>query len=82
MIPDHSGLLDKNEAYVAGFDKKMDEFKYIITACSPAYFSGDMLKMNLVSTTEILRRVCLKNQIDPFFLHLNSGLLLSTKAGG
>jgi len=59
MIPDHSGLLNENEAYVADRDKRTDDFSHILTVRSPAYFSGDMLKMNLVSRNEILMRTCL-----------------------
>lgn len=87
MIPDHTGLLEENEAFVAGLNQiygktSIATFQDLVAMRSPAYFAGDLLKLKIVSMTEIMRRSILAGTEDSsFFSSLHTGLILSTKGG-
>ena len=85
MFPDHTGLLEENEAFVAGLIQmygktSIDIFQDLVAMRSPAYFAGDLLKLKMVSINEIMRRSILAGTEDfLFFSNLHTGLILSTK---
>lgn len=88
MIPDHTGLLEENEVFVAGLSKMCGKasiatFQDIVAMRSPAYFAGDMRKLKMVSLKDIFQRSILTGGVESssFFNSLHTGLILSTKGG-
>ena len=80
MIPDHTGLLESNEAYVAVGDDSTNceiaKIGHIVAMRSPSYFPGDVRKLKVVSEADLIMR-CATNGV--FFKNIVAGLVLSTK---
>jgi len=81
MLPDHTGLLESNEVFVALGDESaqydIDRLGSIIAMRLPSYFVGDLRKFNnVVSKAELLQRCPKKAK---FFCGIVAGLILSTK---
>lgn len=101
LIPDHTGFLEEGEAFVAGTDDIKTSIEsgrlktHLLAMRSPAYFSGDLVKLKLVRRRTLLERFSQKcqrqnvggvgeegaNQTDAysFFDNLRTGLILSTR---
>lgn len=85
MISDHTKLLEENEAFVADLNemhgnRKIEEFKDMVLMRSPAYFTGDLLKLKIVSWADLIKRSILAGKdASSFFVKLHTGLVLSTK---
>jgi phosphatidylserine/phosphatidylglycerophosphate/cardiolipin synthase-like enzyme len=82
MIPDHTGLLEEGEAYVAIRDPSIKKATHCLAMRSPSYFLGDMRKLKLVNDKALEDRA--KGLLDgqdklKFFGGLEIGLVLSTK---
>ena len=85
LIPDHTGLLEEGEAYVAmdqEFDRSLSKASHVLAMRSPAYFAGDLRKLKLVHYETLEERS--QGPIKPlgplrFFRKLRYGLVLSTK---
>ena len=91
MIPDHLGLLEEGEVFIAiGQGKDVRHAKQAILMRNPSYFSGDLRKLNVIPY-EILHERSLRecslgssqNQCIEFFRSLLSStggaVVLSTK---
>jgi hypothetical protein len=78
MFPDHTGLLESGEAYVALGDACLEVGRLgeIIAIRSPSYFSSDIRKLKVVSKKELTRRCEARGK---FFADINVGLVLSTQ---
>jgi hypothetical protein len=80
MLPDHTGLLEPNEAYVALGDESVHydigRVGNIIAMRIPSYFSGDIRKLKVVSKAVLLQRCPEKSR---FFCGLVTGVVLSTQ---
>ena len=80
MIPDHTGLLECNEVYVAvgddGAHCEMTQIGQIIVIRSPSYFPGDVRKLKVVSRSDLMMR-CPTNGV--FFGCIGAGIVMSTK---
>ena len=79
MIPDHTQALEEGEAFAVSHinssEIDVDDFDYLLAMTSPIYFSGDLIKLKIVSLTTLAER---RADVG-FFLKLKSGLVLSTK---
>jgi len=54
MLPDHTQLLEEGEAFIA--DDVLIKSEHIIAMRSPAYFSGDLVKLRYVSESQLRAR--------------------------
>lgn len=79
MLPDHTGLLLSDEAFIAVGDEKAHSEIHglgeIVAARNPSYFASDIRKLRVVSQAELIRRDPLKGI---FFSGIAAGLVLST----
>jgi RNA-dependent RNA polymerase len=80
MLPDHTGLLEKNEVYVAVGDDdahfEITRVGQVIAARNPSYYESDIRKLKVVSKPELIQR-CQKKGM--FFAGILTGIVLSTK---
>jgi hypothetical protein len=80
MLPDHTGLLQSDEAYVAVGDEsthyEIGRLGNIIAMRLPSYFPSDIRKLKVVSKEELLQRCPSKGK---FFCGILAGIVLSTK---
>ncbi|KAL9182381.1 hypothetical protein ACHAXT_013033 [Thalassiosira profunda] len=86
MLPDHTGLLKPDEAFVATGEgpsqSEVDAVGSIIAMRLPSYFLSDLRKLKAVSKVDLIRRGQARG-LDPskgsFFSGIIAGLVLSTK---
>ena len=80
MLPDHTGLLESDEAYIAigneSCNYDVGRLGKIIAIRNPSYFPQDIRKLNIVTTSDLLRRCPIKGE---FFRSIEAGVFLSTK---
>ena len=79
MFPDHTGLLEQDECFVAlgdGQQYDVERSTHVVAMRLPSYFRGDLRKMKLVSKAQLMKRCSEKGQ---FFQSIKTGLILSTK---
>ena len=79
MFPDHTGLLEQDECFVALGDLQQYEVErsaHVVAMRLPSYFRGDLRKLKLVSKAQLMKRCSEKGQ---FFQGIITGLILSTK---
>eukprot|EP00581_Thalassiosira_minuscula_P004070 CAMPEP_0183738876 /NCGR_PEP_ID=MMETSP0737-20130205/55664_1 /TAXON_ID=385413 /ORGANISM="Thalassiosira miniscula, Strain CCMP1093" /LENGTH=1209 /DNA_ID=CAMNT_0025973521 /DNA_START=281 /DNA_END=3910 /DNA_ORIENTATION=+ len=80
MLPDHTGLLEPNEAFVAigdeGSQYDVERVGSIVAMRHPSYFNSDLRKLKLASKTDLMQRCPKKGK---FFSSILVGLVLSTK---
>ena len=79
MFPDHTGLLEEDECFVAlgdGQQYDVERSSHIVAMRLPSYFRGDLRKLKLVSKAKLMER-CSERGI--FFQGIVVGLILSTK---
>ena len=80
MFPDHTGLLESNEVYVAVGDDaahcEITQIGHIIAIRSPSYFPGDVRKLKVVSRSDIMMRSATNGL---FFGCIRAGIVMSTK---
>lgn len=85
MLPDHTGLLDSDEAFVAvgeeGAQSEVNGLGSVVAMRLPSYFIGDLRKFKVVSKMDLMKR-CQTSGIDPskgnFFSGIQAALVLST----
>lgn len=82
LLPDHTGLLDNDEAFVAlGDDQSaiydLERSSEIVAMRLPSYFKGDLRKLKIVSKAELLQRSATSG--SRFFNGVAVGIFLSTK---
>ena len=86
MLPDHTGLLEPDEAFVATGDgpsqSEVDAMGSIVAMRLPSYFLSDLRKLKAVSKVDLIQRGQSRG-LDPskgsFFSGITAGLVLSTK---
>eukprot|EP00956_Cyclotella_meneghiniana_P001278 scaffold1386_cov77-Cyclotella_meneghiniana.AAC.2 len=80
MLPDHTGLLKSDEAYIAIGNESchydVGRLGKIIAIRNPSYFPQDIRKLKIVSTSDLVRRCPTKGK---FFSGILAGIVLSTK---
>lgn len=82
MFPDHTGLLEPSEAFIAIGDDQTVQYEIerhstdLVAMRLPSYFKGDLRKLKIVSKAELLQR-CAEKSV--FFNGVTVGLVLSTK---
>jgi len=82
MLPDHTGLLESSEAFVALGDESaqydVERSGSIVAMRLPAYFKGDLRHLKIVSKADLMKRCPEKGR---FFSGIMTGIILSTKGG-
>lgn len=79
MFPDHTGLLEEDECFVAlgdGQQYDIERSAHIVAMRLPSYFRGDLRKLKLVSKAKLMERC---SERGKFFQGIVVGLILSTK---
>eukprot|EP00804_Cyclotella_cryptica_P011893 CCRYP_004391-RA/>CCRYP_004391-RA protein AED:0.01 eAED:0.01 QI:2070/1/1/1/1/1/5/1265/829 len=80
MLPDHTGLLESDEAYVAAGDEgahyEIMRLGSIVAIRLPSYFASDIRKLKVVSKADLLQRNPEKGK---FFCGILAGIVISTK---
>lgn len=76
MLPDHTGLLESDEAYIAIGNESCNYDVGRLGKINPSYFPQDIRKLNIVTTSDLLRRCPIKGR---FFSSIVAGIFLSTK---
>jgi RNA-dependent RNA polymerase len=80
MFPDHTGLLESGEVFVAVGDGnalcEIELMGKIIAIRNPSYFADDIRKLKAVSQNELTRRCATRGQ---FFRYVKTGIFFSTK---
>eukprot|EP00978_Attheya_sp_CCMP212_P026426 scaffold86901_cov53-Attheya_sp.AAC.2 len=80
MFPDHTGLLEQGEVYVAVGDRvvhnEINGQEHVLSMRLPSYFKGDLRKLKSVSRAELHRRC---RDRCSFFDGIFVGLIISTK---
>ena len=75
MLPDHTGLLEEGEAFITNYsviDPRINSNSHIICFRSPSYFGGDLVKMKLANSKDLLRRASERKIHDKDPLKQNS----------
>ena len=80
MLPDHTGLLESNEAFIAVGDESaqydVERTGSIVAMRFPSYFTSDLSKLTIVSKADLIQRCPERGR---FFAGIVAGLVLSTK---
>mmetsp|Transcript_30851 Transcript_30851/g.65187 ORF Transcript_30851/g.65187 Transcript_30851/m.65187 type:complete len:939 (+) Transcript_30851:3010-5826(+) len=80
MLPDHTGLLESNEVFVAigdeGAQYEVERAGQVVAMRLPSYFQSDMRKFKVISKTDLMLRCPVKGG---FFSGVRAALILSTK---
>lgn len=80
MLPDHTGLLESNEAFIAVGDESaqydVERTGSIVAMRFPSYFTSDIRKLTIVSKADLIQRCPERGR---FFAGIVAGLVLSTK---
>lgn len=79
MFPDHTGLLEEDECFVALGDAQqydIERSSSVVAMRLPSYFRGDLRKLKLVPKHQLMQRCPERGR---FFQGIITGLILSTK---
>lgn len=80
MLPDHTRLLESDEAFVALGDEaaqyEVERLGSIVAMRLPSYFDGDLRRLRIATRSDLLRRCPERSK---FFCGIVSGIVISTR---